>query len=143
MTATRGVVGAVMRRMRGRLCLTMKRCKWTATNHQWPSGRVIHIVMSQKLNCLKQLPLSTTAFKWMRSLGFLPQGDYFLRVLMFDISVDPKMQSFIIGFSYYRTLEIIDPLPLSVYKSQILVHVKCALNQNHRRMYLQIIVTLS
>ena len=43
---------------------------------------------------------------------------------------------------YYRTLENVDPVPFSVYKSQILVRAKLALNQIRKEMYLQIIVTL-
>ena len=42
-------------------------------------------------------------------------GDYFLRVLMFDVFADwPQTQNFVlanISFMHYGTLEFVDPVP--------------------------------
>ena len=56
------------------------------------------------------------------------------------------MQNFVpanISYMHYRTLECINPQgTIIAYKSQNLVLTEHVLSQNHRKMYMQIIVTL-
>ena len=61
---------------------------------------------------------------------------------MFAISADwPQNAKFVLANIYTKTLEFVDLLPFRI-QSQILVHTNCVLDQNHRKMYLQMIVTL-
>ena len=75
----------------------------------------------------------------------VPSGDDFFAVPMLDISrIGPIMQNFVllnIAYTNYQTLEFVHPLPLHI-QIEILVHTMCAFSPNHRKMYLQIIVTV-